>query len=238
MKDSEHYPPETRILTVKDMDPDDQPRERALKYGCNTLSTADLWAIILRTGLPGKPVTELCRDLMRSCGGSLFNLERMERARFMKVKGIGITKALQIEAVMELIRRYCRETVGNRIQITKSADIYDVMRHVTGNLPHEEIWALFLNRRNEVISKGLITQGSSVASVFDLKKILKEALLCDAEGVAMCHNHPSGNLRPSAQDDDITRKMQQGCKAMDLRFLDHVIITASGFYSYNDEARL
>lgn len=170
MKDSDRHSEEIRIKTVKDMDPDDQPRERALKYGCKVLPTADLWAIILRTGLPGKPITEMCRDLMRSCDGKLFNLERMERERFMKVKGIGITKALQIDAVMELIRRYCKETVGSRIQITRSADIYDVMRHEIGNLPHEEIWTLYLNRKNEIISREMITKGSSIASVFDLKK--------------------------------------------------------------------
>lgn len=107
MKDYDSSCPVAHTLTVKEMSPDDQPRERALKHGCKVLPTADLWAIVLRTGLPGKPITEMCRDLMRSCDNKLFNLERMERGSFMKVKGIGTTKALQIEAVMELIRRYC-----------------------------------------------------------------------------------------------------------------------------------
>ena len=180
----------------------------------------------------------MCRDLMHSCDGKLFRLERMERARFMQVKGIGTTKALQIEAVMELIRRYCKETVGAAVRITRSEDIYNVMRHEIGNLPHEEIWTLFLNRKNEILSKIQITRGSSTASVFDLKRILKEALMRDADGVVMCHNHPSGNLLSSSQDDDITRKMQQGCRTMDLRFLDHVIVTSSGFYSYADNGKL
>lgn len=225
-------------MTVKEMDPDDQPREKAMKYGCKVLPTADLWALILRTGLPGKPITEMCRDLMRACDGRLFNLERMERRQLMAVKGIGATKALQIEAVMEMIRRYCNETVGERVKIRSSKDIYEVMRHEIGNLPHEEIWALFLNRANEVIGRERITQGSSVASVFDMRKILKEALLRNAEGLVLCHNHPSGNLTPSPQDDSITRKMKSGCEAMDLRFLDHLIVTADGFYSYCDQSRL
>lgn len=229
---------ERQVLTVKEMDPDDQPRERALKHGCEVLSTADLWALILRTGMPGKPITELCRDLMRSCDGSLFNLERRQRASFMKVKGIGQTKALQIEAVMELIRRYCRETVGQKVQVKTSLDIYNQMRHTIGNLAHEEVWAIYMNRRNEIIHQKMITQGSAVASVFDLKQTLKEALLIDAEGVALCHNHPSGNLRPSPQDDQITNKMREACMQMDLRFLDHVIVTAAGHYSYRDESRL
>lgn len=227
-----------RPMTVKEMDPDDQPREKAMKHGCKVLPTADLWALILRTGLPGKPITEMCRDLMRACDGRLFNLERMERRQLMAVKGIGATKALQIEAVMEMIRRYCSETVGERVKISSSKDIYEVMRHEIGNLPHEEIWALFLNRANEVIGRERITQGSSVASVFDMRKILKEALLRNAEGLVLCHNHPSGNLTPSPQDDSITRKMKSGCEAMDLRFLDHLIVTADGFYSYCDQSRL
>lgn len=227
-----------RPMTVKEMDPDDQPREKAMKHGCKVLPTADLWALILRTGLPGKPITEMCRDLMRACDGRLFNLERMERRQLMAVKGIGATKALQIEAVMEMIRRYCNEAVGERVKIRSSKDIYDTMRHEIGNLPHEEIWALFLNRANEVIGRERITQGSAVASVFDMRKILKEALLRNAEGLVLCHNRPSGNLMPSPQDDSITRKMKSGCEAMDLRFLDHLIVTADGFYSYCDQSRL
>lgn len=238
MKDSDKYKAEPRILTVKEMDPDDQPRERALKHGCTVLPTADLWAIILRTGIPGKPITEMCRDLMRSCDGKLFNLERMQRESFCRVPGIGTTKALQIEAVMELIRRYCRETVGSRVKIHSSSDIFNTMRYVIGNLPHEEIWVLFLNRQNEITSKLKVSQGSAVASIFDLKKIVKEALLRDAEGIAMTHNHPSGVLKPSPQDDQITRKMGEACRAMDLRFLDHLIVTTEGYYSYADSGRL
>ncbi len=238
MKDSDQLPVAPRILTVKEMDPDDQPRERALKHGCAVLPTADLWALILRTGVPGKPITEMCRDLMHTCDGKLFNLERMQRSSFMKVPGIGSTKALQIEAVMELIRRYCCETVGEKVKIRCSEDIYKLMRYVIGNLPHEEVWVLFLNRQNEVMSRMRVTQGSSVASVFDLKKILKEALARDAESVVMCHNHPSGARNPSVQDDQITRKLSEACTMMDLRFIDHVIVTTTGFYSYADQGRI
>lgn len=238
MKDSDQYTEMPRILTVKEMDPDDQPRERAMKHGCSVLATADLWALILRTGVPGKPITEMCRDLMRSCDGKLFNMERMQRSSFMNVPGIGSTKALQIEAVMELIRRYCRETVGERIKITRSEDIYKTMRYVIGNLPHEEVWVMYLNRQNEVMSQMKVTQGSSIGSIFDLKKILKEALARDAEAVVMCHNHPSGALKPSVQDDNITRKLKEACTMMELAFLDHVIVTASGFYSYADQGRM
>lgn len=227
-----------RIITVKEMSPDDQPREKALKHGCQSLATPDLWALILRTGLQGKPITELCRDLMRYCNGSLFVLERLERQQLMNVDGIGPTKALQIEAVMELIRRYNNEKVGDKVRFKDASDIYRFMRPQIGNLPHEEVWAIYLDRKNEVISHECITRGSSVASIFDIKKILKQALIYRAEGLAMCHNHPSGNLNSSPQDDNITRKLSDGCKAVDLRFLDHVIVTATDYYSYASNGRI
>lgn len=227
-----------KSLTVKDFDPEDRPREKALKYGCGVLSTPDLWAIILRVGVPGTPITVLCRNLMRECNGKLGELERLTREQVLKVKGLGTAKVLQIEAVMELVRRYTREGIGQRFKITASKDIYTLMKEEIGNLPHEEIWAIYLNQRNEVIHYMKITQGSAVASIFDIKKILKEAILRDAQGLAMCHNHPSGNLRPSIQDDQITQKMREGAKSMDLRFIDHIIVTSDGYYSYADQGRL
>ena len=106
------------------------------------------------------------------------------------------------------------------------------------NLPHEEIWLVMLNRANRIICSRPITQGGATSSVFDVKKTLKAAILENAEGVVLCHNHPSGQLRPSPQDDNITVIFKKACQAIDLRMLDHVIVTAEGYYSYNDEGRL
>lgn len=235
----ENYTEETpRVLTVKEMDADDQPRERALKYGIGSLSTPDLWALILRTGLKGKPITHLCRDLMRDNNQSLFQLERKSLKEIMATKGIGTTKGLQILAAMEITRRYNREKVGEKYVISSSQSIYDLMRSEIGNLPHEEIWAIFLGRRNDVMLTKRITTGSAVASVFDIKAIMKEALLMEAHGLVLCHNHPSGCLTPSGPDDQITRKMKEGATFFDIRMLDHVIVTSSGFYSYHDNGRL
>lgn len=227
-----------KSFTVKDMDVDDQPRERALKYGISTLSTPDLWALILRTGLPGKPVTQLCRDLMRDNEQSLFKLERKTLKEIMATKGIGKTKGLQILATMEITRRYNLEKVGEKYVITSSQSIYDLMRSEIGNLSHEEIWAIYLGRRNDVILKKRITTGSATASIFDIKAILKEALLLETQGLVLVHNHPSGNLTPSGPDDQITRKMKEGAQLMDIRLIDHLIISSSGFYSYYDSGRL
>lgn len=231
MKDSE-------VLTVKDFSPEDQPREKAMAFGIRSLSTPDLWAIILRVGVPGKPITELCRDIMRSCGDSLLALERLSRREIMQTKGIGSAKALQIEAVMELIRRYSLEHVGKRVRIGTSRDIYGVMKPEIANLDHEEIWAVFMNRKNDVIEKKCITKGSAIASLFDLKRIMKDAILCEAQAIAMAHNHPSGNLLPSQQDIDITKRLKRACEMMDIKMVDHLIVTPDGYYSFSDEGNL
>ena len=227
-----------KIYRVKDMDVDDQPRERALKYGISSLATPDLWAIILRTGLQGVPITELCRSLMRDNQQSLFKLERRTLKEVMRTKGIGTTKGLQILAVMEIVRRYNREKLEQRFTVTSAQSVYDYLKSDLANKPQEEIWVLFLNRSNQVITKYRSTSGSAVSTVFDLKTIMKEALLSDAQGVILCHNHPSGNLRPSLEDDKITRKLKEAAAYMEMRMLDHVILTAQGFYSYADNGRL
>lgn len=224
--------------TVKDLDPEDQPRERALKYGCGVLSVPDLWAIILRTGTPGNPITKLCRQMMSANNGRLRDLERRERKEILAIKGIGETKCIQIEAVMELMRRYAAEDPSNEKPITSSASIFQRMCRRIGNLPHEEIWVLLLNRRNMVIREFCMTTGTATASLFDVKMAIKHAILEGADGIVLCHNHPSGNLIPSEPDNAITRQLKGACDFMNLRLLDHVIVTAAGHYSYRDEGKL
>ena len=224
--------------TVKEFAEDDQPRERALKYGVESLATADLFALILRTGTPGVPVTDMCRRLMRANDDRLLYLERQTLHEICNVEGIGPAKALQVLAVMEIVRRYNRETLGERPRITAPDSVYKIMRHEIGNINHEEIWAIWLNRGNYVTGKYRLTSGGTTATVFDQKKLLKEALLSGADGVVLCHNHPSGNLRRSPQDDNITTRFNAACKQIELRFVDHVIVTADGFFSYSTETSL
>ncbi len=236
----ELLPNETSVRTIKEMSKDERPRERAINHGIGALTTAELLAIILRTGQPGLPITDLCRQLMDDNGNSLLRLERRSRGELMLTKGIGAAKALQVEAMMEVMRRYQQELTDTRggMIIKSWGDIENRMRPRIANLDHEEVWIMLLNRRNEVIKEFRLTSGSSIASVFDSKMVIKRALLEDAQGIVMCHNHPSGNLIPSPQDDNITRKLNEACKTMDLRFLDHVIVTVNGSYSYADKGRL
>lgn len=238
MTDNSYSLPPSNPKTVKELDPDDQPREKAERHGCGVLSVPDLWAIILRTGLPGKPITELCRDLMRENNGKLHQLERRTRKELRKIKGIGLTKSIQIEAVMELMRRYAAEEPVNEQTITSSEMIYNRMRYKIGNLDHEELWLLLLNRRNQVIREICLTTGTSTASLFEVKSAIKHAILDNAEGVILAHNHPSGGTTPSESDNRITRDLKQACDFMHIKMLDHLIVTANAFYSYHDNGRI
>lgn len=229
---------ERKPLTVKEMDADQQPREKAEKFGCGVLSVPELWAIILRTGTPGYPITDLCRDLMRKNKGSLHRLERRTRNELKEIRGIGITKCIQVEAVMELIKRYSTEEIPQDEPIVQSEQIFIRMRNVIGNIDHEEIWALYLNRRNQIIKERMMTTGTGNASIFDLKMAIKHALLENADAMILCHNHPSGSKKPSVQDDKLTADLKNACKFMNIRLLDHVIVTADGFFSYRDSMKL
>lgn len=217
---------------------DAQPRERARLFGIESLSNADLLAIILRTGVHGYPITDLCCDLMKANDNLFLNLERRSKAEIMEINGIGELKAQQIEAVMEIVRRYSRESLKDLVQISGPDSIFQIMRPEIGNLPHEEIWVILLNRSNRIIGKYCSSKGGGTASVFDIKKIMRRALAERAEAIVLCHNHPSGNLRPSSADDAITRKCKEACKSLDLTLLDHLIITADSYFSYRDSTSI
>ena len=238
LNSKEYTIPEQKIKTVKEMDVDQQPREKAEKYGIDKLTIPELWAIVLRIGTPGYPITDLCRDLMEKNSGSLHRLERRTKKELLEMKGIGAVKALEISAVMELIRRYCLEDVNPEDPIRTSSQIYELMSPKIGNLDHEEIWVLLLNRRNQVMKELKVTSGTSNMSVFDIKQAIKVAILENAESLILCHNHPSHTLKPSPADDKLTKDLKEACKFMNLRLLDHVIVTAKGYYSYNDNSRL
>ena len=234
----EYQIPEKIVRTVKEMDEDQQPREKAEKYGIESLSVPELWAIILRTGTPGYPITELCRDLMRNNNGSLHKLERRTRQELCEMRGIGTMKAVQIQAVMQLIKKFLQEDIPIEDPIRSSAQIYDRMRYKIGNLDHEEIWMLALNRQNKVVKEFKLTSGTSTSSVFDVKDAIKLALLENSEALILCHNHTSGTLKPSPQDNKLTDDLKKACQFMFIRFLDHVIVTANGYYSYMDSGYL
>lgn len=215
------------------------PMEKAEKYGMKSLDTSELIAIILRTGQPGCPITEMTARLMKLNDNKLKMLERRTREELMTIPGIGRVKAFQIEAVLEIMRRYNLEKLGDRIVVKTSRDIFNYMHPEAAPLSTEKIWILLISRNNTVIERREVSSGGTGGTVFDLKNILRQVLLVPGtEALIMVHNHPSGNLRPSPQDDQITRQLADGCKFVGFKLLDHVIVTQDDFYSYADNGRM
>lgn len=225
-------------LTVKDFNKEEQPREKAEKYGLQALSNAELLAIVLRTGQPGLPVTRIAAELMQSRQNKFTLLERMSDDELKSIPGIGPVKVLEIRTMLEIMRRYTRENLSDLTQFKSSEEIYNFMRFRIANLDHEQMWALFLNNSNRLIGEMKISEGSATATIFDIKKVLRQALAINAQAIILCHNHPSGICRPSGPDQQITNKFGEACKTLEFRFLDHLIVTVNGFYSFHDNGNM
>lgn len=226
---------------IRNLADDDKPREKALRYGCRMLSASELIAILLRTGLQGKSVIQVSQEILAMCGNDLSNLCRMTPQQLSRlVPGIGPTKAITLMAAIELGARCQSELtrVNEKLQITSSRLIYNHMRDRLERLPHEEFWVLMMNRANRVESEWMVSQGGMSATVVDLKLLFKRVIDSQASGIALVHNHPSGNLKPSMQDDDLTRRIRDAAKILEIMVLDHVIIAPGGYYSYFDSGKL
>lgn len=223
---------------IKSMNVELRPREKAMANGFGSLTLPELWAIILGSGTRGVNVIDMCTDLMARNDFNLTLLSRRSLKQISAIRGLGPGKAMQIMATLEIARRYQQQQLPERPAIGNSRDAYVLMRPEIAHLGHEEMWILLLNRANRVIKLYQVSRGTTTATLFDLKGILKEALLEQAEGLIMVHNHPSGNCRPSGQDDTITLRCREACRTLDLRLLDHLIITPEKYYSYKDEDRL
>ena len=226
-------------LSVKDWSPDDQPREKLLAKGVNALSNAELLAIILRSGTTKESVVELSQRILQTFGNDINRLGQVSANYLMKnFNGIGEAKAVSIIAALELGKRRKAEKRKNRKTIASSMDIYNYFHTLLCDLLHEEFWALFLNRSTYIIDRFKISQGGVSETVVDGKLIYKEAIACLASSVILCHNHPSGNILPSPNDDTITFRIKASLERLDLQLLDHVILTDGRYYSYADEGRL
>jgi len=224
---------------IRDLDEADKPREKALAHGIGALSNAELLAIILGSGQKGKSVIALAQEILARCDHKLGKLARMTISELVRdLKGIGPAKAVSLFAAIELGSRCQSSLSDNDPQITSSQTIYGLMRPRLERLSHEEFWVLMLNRANRVQHQYRISQGGMAATVVDPKIIFKKAIDLQAAAIALVHNHPSGNTRPSPEDDRLTRKLAEGAALLDIRVIDHVIVTPTAYYSYHDERRL
>ena len=231
--------PDTFNGRICDLDDADKPREKALAHGIGSLSNAELLAIILGSGQQGKSVINLAQELLARCDQRLSQLARMTISELIRdVKGIGPAKAISLYAAIELGSRCQSALPETEPQITSSDTIYQLMRSQLERLCHEEFWLLVLSQANRVRRKYRISQGGMAATVVDPKIIFKKAIDMQANAIVMVHNHPSGQCHPSPEDDRLTRKITDGASLLDIRVLDHIIVTPNGYYSYHDQGRL
>lgn len=225
-------------LGIKFWAEEDRPREKLMEKGRHVLTEAELIAILIGSGSRDETAVELSKRILASVGNNLNDLGKLNINELIKFKGIGEAKAISVMAAMELGRRRKESEVVKRDKIIVSKDVFDIMHPLFIDLPHEEFWLLILNRANFVIKKELISRGGVSGTVVDTKIIFKAAVEHYACSIIICHNHPSGNLKPSEADIRITKNIKDAGKLMEIPLLDHLIVTENGFYSFSDEGMM
>jgi DNA repair protein RadC len=225
-------------LNLKQWAVEDRPREKMLANGARALSDAELVAILIGSGNAEETAVELSRRILHSVENNLNDLGRKNSDFLTRFKGIGEAKALNIMAAMELGRRRKEQDNPDKAKITGSNDAADLFLPLLGDLDHEEFWILLLNRHNKIIDRFMASKGGITGTVIDVRSIMKIALDKLATSMILCHNHPSGNLSPSDADQQITQKLKEAGKMVDIQVLDHLIITQKKYYSFADEGLL
>ncbi len=220
---------------IKSWAEEDRPREKLLDKGRHMLTEAELIAILIGSGSRDETAVELSKRVLASVGNNLNELGKLSVQELNEFKGIGDAKAISIIAALELGRRRKEAEPVKHEKIISSKNVYEIMKPLMMDLPHEEFWLLMLNRANSVIKKELISRGGVSGTVVDTKIIFKTAVLSYANSIIICHNHPSGNLKPSEADFKITKNLKEAARIMEIPLLDHLIITENGFYSFVDE---
>ncbi|HPT32584.1 MAG TPA: DNA repair protein RadC [Prolixibacteraceae bacterium] len=225
-------------LNLKQWAVEDRPREKMLANGARALSDAELVAILIGSGNAGETAVELSRRILHAVENNLNDLGRKNSDFLTRFKGIGEAKALNIMAAMELGRRRKEQDTPDKAKITGSNDAADLFMPLLGDLDHEEFWILLLNRHNKIIDRFMASKGGITGTVIDVRSIMKVALDKLATSMILCHNHPSGNLSPSDADQQITQKLKEAGKMVDIQVLDHLIITQKKYYSFADEGMI
>jgi len=230
--------PEKR-LTIREWNEDDRPREKMVHKGAASLSDAELLAILIASGNRNESAVELSRRILRECNDNINELARLSINDLCKnFNGIGQAKAISIIAALELGKRRKTSEVIQRKQIKSSIDLFDLFEPVLVDLKHEEFWVVLLDGANRVLLTHKLTQGGTNQTIVDLPMLLKIALEKSAQTIAVAHNHPSGQNLPSREDENITRRIKQGCEAIGLKCIDHIIIARGQYYSFADEGKL
>lgn len=225
------------IQSIKQWREDERPREKMFSKGCESLTAAELIAILIRSGSRSDNAVSLAGKILEEAGGSLTALSRMSSARLCRIPGVGRVKALSILAAAELGRRTALEEKPEGASIDNPADIACIMRPILKGLQHEELWVLYLDRAGRLIGKDKLSSGGTGATVVDVKMVARSALERLASGVVLVHNHPSGIPNPGKEDIRQTALVKEALSCLDISLVDHVIIAGNRYFSFSDENR-
>jgi len=222
-------------MNIKSWSPEDRPREKLLMKGTSSLSDAELIAILLGSGTAKLSAVDVAKKVLAYVDHNLDSLAKLSIKELMKAKGIGEAKAITIVAAMELGRRRREQSPEEKPKLETSKSAFDMIKGDLQDLPHEEFWVLLLNRANRLVKKKRVSEGGVSGTVADPKIIFKFAIDELASGIIVCHNHPSGNLKPSDSDINLTRKLKEAGKVLEIAVLDHIIVAHHQYFSFADE---
>ncbi len=225
-------------LSINKWSREQQPRERLIDNGPESLSDAELLAILIGSGNAEENAVTLVNRILDDCNRSLSTLGKKSIEELMTYKGIGEAKAVSIAAACELGRRRAQQPTEEPPKFQSATDIYKYMYHQLRDNSVEEAWIILMNNAYKLIRRVRISRGGFTETAVDVRLILKEALVSNATVLALCHNHPSGNLRPSTDDNRITEQLAKACQTMRVYFLDHVIVAEGGYYSYREQGKI
>jgi len=225
-------------FSIKNWSQDDQPREKLRDKGKAVLSDAELVAILIGSGNREESAVDLCKRILASVDNNLNALAKLSLKQLMEFKGIGEAKAITITAALEFGRRRGTEDTLKLNKVESSRSVFNVMQPILGDLPHEEFWILYLNNSNKILHKNQLSKGSITGTLVDVRLVLKNALEVGATALILCHNHPSGTLIPSKSDKAITQKLKTAAQSLDIKVLDHLIVTEKAYFSFADDGIL
>lgn len=225
-------------LSIKFWADDDRPREKLLRKGRSALSDAELIAILIGSGSRDESAVQLSKRILAAAENNLNKLGKLTVKQLMQFKGIGVAKAISIAAALEIGRRRTGEEIKKNERVSSSQQAFELLQPHLGDLLHEEFWILYLNNSNRVIYKEQLSKGGMTGTLVDVRLVMKQALEHAAVACILAHNHPSGTLKPSKADKDITKKLQQAGNALDIKILDHLIIAQQQYLSFADEGIL
>jgi DNA repair protein RadC len=226
---------ENTFFPITNWSEDDKPREKLMLKGKSALSDAELIAILIGSGSRNESAVDLSKRILKSVDNNLNALGKLSVSQLMNFKGIGEAKAISIIAALELGRRRRSEDAVELIKITSSKMIFEIMQPIIGELPHEEFWIIYLNNSNKILSKLQLSKGGITGTLVDVRIVFKNALEIGATALILCHNHPSGTLVPSDADKQITKKLKTAGDSLEVKVLDHLIVTEFGYFSFVDE---